>query len=273
MTHAVQPLPAATVTLVRDTPGGVEVLMLQRNHQSGFMPGMFLFPGGALDPEDGSRSVLARCPGLDDEAACNALGVGSGALAYWAAAIRESFEEAAVLLAYDSEGALVNPRAPGRARRFEDYRRRLNAGEPVLAAMLEQEDLTLAVDRLTYFSHWITPVGAPRRYDTRFFVAVAPHDQEALPDNVEAIHHVWVKPAAAVDRYRSGEYKMRTPTIRTLERFADFSTADSLIAGLRGQQAIPAMLPRISRSGERLLPGDPGYDEIAAAEDQGKWTT
>ena len=61
--------------------------------------------------------------------------------------------------------------------------------------MLESEGLTLAVDRLTYFSHWITPESAPRRYDTRFFAAIAPDDQEALPDNVEAIHHVWVNPA------------------------------------------------------------------------------
>jgi len=273
MTKVVPALPAATVTLVRDTDAGVEVLMLQRNHQSGFMPGMFLFPGGALDPEDSAEAVLGRCGGLSDAAAGATLGIAGGAVAYWAAAIREAFEEASVLLAYDGNGSLVNPRSADRLGRFEDYRRRLNAGEPVLASMLEREDLTLAVDRLTYFSHWITPIGAPRRYDTRFFVAVAPHDQEALPDNVEAIHHVWVRPGEAVERYRSGEYKMRTPTIRTLERFAEFTTTDSLIDSLRSQQAIPALQPRIGRNGERLLPGDPGYDELAAIEAQGKWTT
>ena len=266
-------LPAATVTLVRDMPRGLEVLMLQRNHQSGFMPGMFLFPGGALDAGDADPAVLARCAGLSDEAASTALGIPSGGLRYWAAAIRESFEEAGVLLACDACGALVNPRTAPRAGRFEEYRTRLNAGEEVLADLLQLEDLTLAVDRLTYFSHWITPVGAPRRYDTRFFVATAPHDQEALPDNVEAIHHVWVSPGSALDRYRSGEFKMRTPTIRTLEQFAAFTTVDSLIAALREQQAIPAMLPRIGPRGERLLPGDPGYDEIAAAEAQGQWKT
>jgi len=192
MNKAVPALPAATVTLVRDTPDGVEVLMLQRNHQSGFMPGMFLFPGGALDPEDQARAVLGRCAGLDDTAACAALGIAAGALAYWAAAIRESFEEAAMLLAYDESGALVNPQTHERLGRFEEYRRRLNAGEPVLASMLERENLTLAVDRMTYFSHWITPIGAPRRYDTRFFVARAPAGQvvrgppgdEAAPDEL-----------------------------------------------------------------------------------------
>jgi hypothetical protein len=167
----------------------------------------------------------------------------------------------------------VNPRDPDRIARFDEYRRKLNAGEQDLGAMLEAEHLTLAVERLTYFSHWITPVNAPRRYDTRFFVAVAPEGQEAAPDNVEAIHHVWVNPARAVDRYRSGEYKMRTPTIRTLEQFAAFDTTHALIAGLRALRTIPAMLPRIGPDGKRLLPGDPGYDDLAAMEAQGQWKT
>lgn len=266
-------LPAATVTLVRDTAQGVEVLMLQRNHQSGFMPGMFLFPGGALDPGDHAPEVAARCPTLDDRTASAALGLTEGGLAYWAAAIREAFEEAAVLLARDDTGSLVNPRDPQRAERFDEYRRKLNAGEQELGPILDAERLTLAVERLTYFSHWITPVNAPRRYDTRFFVAVAPEGQEAAPDNVEAIHHVWVNPAHAVDRYRSGEYKMRTPTIRTLEQLAAYDRTDTLIAGLSELRSIPAMLPRIASDGKRLLPGDAGYEELAAAETQGQWKT
>lgn len=264
-------LPAATVTLVRDTGHGVEVLMLQRNHQSGFMPGMFLFPGGAVDEGDRAAAVHARCAGVDDAQASAALGLAEGGLAYWAAAIRESFEEAGVLLAYDARGALVNPGEPDKLARFGDYRRRLNAGDAVLEPMLDAEGLTLATDRLTYFSHWITPVNAPRRYDTRFFVAVAPEGQEGLPDLVETIHHTWVVPAVAIDRYRAGEYKMRTPTISTLEKFAAFDRVDALIEALRTQTAIPPILPRISASGKRLLPGEPGYEEAAASGAQGKW--
>jgi 8-oxo-dGTP pyrophosphatase MutT (NUDIX family) len=268
---AVPALPAATVTLLRDTPRGLEVLMLQRNHQSAFMPGMFLFPGGAIDPGDSAAAVLARCSGLDDAAASAALGVEKGGLAHWAAAIRESFEEASVLLAYDAHGAFVNPGDPSRIERFAEYRRQLNAGEQDLAPMLESEGLRLAVDRLTYFSHWITPATAPRRYDTRFFAAIAPEGQEAAADNVEAIHHVWVNPAEAAERYRSGQYKMRTPTIRTLERFSPFSSAEALVSALRAQPVPAAILPRISPKGERLVPGDPGYDELASVEAQGKW--
>ena len=270
---SVPALPAATVTLVRDTPAGLEVLMLQRNFQSGFMPGMFLFPGGALDPGDQVTAVLARCAGVDDQSASAALGMPSGGLAYCAAAIRECFEEAGVLLAYGEDGQVVNPGDAKHVARFTAYRRQLNAGEDILGQMLEGERLRLAVDRLTYFSHWITPVTAPRRYDTRFFVAVAPEGQEALPDNVEAIHHLWVNPAAAVERHRAGEFKMRTPTIRTLEQFAAFDTVDALVAALRAQPAIPAILPRIGLRGQRLLPGDPGYEDIAAVDDQGKWKT
>ncbi len=266
-------LPAATVTLVRDTASGLEVLLLQRNFQSGFMPGMFLFPGGGLDSGDQVDAVLSRCAGLDDALASAALGVSRGGLGYWAAALRESFEEASVLLAYGEDGELVHPGHPERIERFTEYRRRLNAGEDILAEILERERLRLAVDRLTYFSHWITPVTAPRRYDTRFFAAVAPEGQEALPDNVEAIHHVWLHPRVAVERHRAGEYNMRTPTIRTLEQFAAFDTTDALIAHLRARPVAPAILPRIGPAGERLLPGDPGYDEVASAEAQGLWKT
>jgi 8-oxo-dGTP pyrophosphatase MutT (NUDIX family) len=245
--------------------------MLQRNFQSGFMPGMFLFPGGGLDPGDQSAAVHARCADLDDERASAALGIESGGLAYWAAAIREAFEEAGVLLAYDEAGALVNPGEASHLARYDEYRRKLNAAEDILPQMLEREGLRLAVDRLTYFSHWITPVTAPRRYDTRFFAAVAPEGQEALPDKVEAIHHVWVNPAEAVKRHYAGEYKMRTPTIRTLEQFSAFDTAAALVEHLRGQPPAPAIMPRLGPQGERLVPGDPGYEELASPDAQGPW--
>jgi 8-oxo-dGTP pyrophosphatase MutT (NUDIX family) len=264
-------LPAATVTLVRDTHASLEVLMLQRNYRSGFMPGVFLFPGGALDPEDASDAVITRCAGIDDAGSSAVLGLAKGGLAYWTAAIRESFEEAGVLLAYDDAGELVNPGTPSRIGRFEDYRRRLNAGEACLGEMLEREGLRLATDRLTYFGHWITPVTAPRRYDTRFFVAVAPEGQEALPDNVEAIHHVWVNPAHALERNRAGRFGMRTPTIRTLEHFAQHDTVETLIAALRKQPIARALLPRIGPDGRVLLPGDPGYEAVEAAHAQGQW--
>ncbi|MCW5606199.1 MAG: NUDIX domain-containing protein [Burkholderiales bacterium] len=265
------PLPAATVTLVRDGASGVEVLMMQRNFQSGFMPGMYLFPGGALDEADASAEICGLCSGLDDATASGILGVPRGGLAYWVAAIRESFEEAGVLLTYDRSGALVTLSRAEAAARFSERRSALNAGACEFCALLREEGLRLATDRLVYFSHWITPVTAPRRYDTRFFLAAAPENQDPLHDNQETIGHLWVNPGAALDRHRSGQFNMRTPTIRTLEEFADYASVGSLMQALRARRNIPALLPRIGRDGRRLMPGDAGYEEAAAAEAQGTW--
>src|SRR5512134_489906 len=102
------PLPAATVAIVRDARGGIEVLLLQRNFRSGFVAGVHLFPGGALDEADAAAEVGALCCGLDDHAACRILGIEAGGLAYWVAAIREAFEEAGILLACDRYGNLVS---------------------------------------------------------------------------------------------------------------------------------------------------------------------
>jgi len=265
------PLPAATVTLVRDTVRGLGVLLLQRNLNSGFMPGVHVFPGGALDETDHAPELYALCAGLDDAAASRILGMERGGLAYWIASVRESFEEAGILLACDGRGDVVTLADPAASERFRSHRQALNAGKRGFAAVMQSEDLRLATDRLTYFSHWITPIGAPRRYDTRFFLAVAPGRQEASHDGGEIIAHAWLRPAEALDRYRRDEIKMRTPTIKTLELFCEFATVESLIAGLRAQTKIPALLPRLTRDGRSLLPGEPGYEEAGSAEGQGRW--
>ncbi len=263
------PLPAATVTLVRDGARGLEVLLLQRNFNSGFMPGVYLFPGGALDEEDNADAVAELCAGMDDGRASAALGLPSGGLAYWAAAIRESFEEAGVLLAYDERGDVVRMNDPAVRERYSAYRAEINEKRLGIVPLLKAERLRFAADRLTYFSNWITPVGAPRRYDTKFFVAAAPAEQEALHDNHETIHHVWISPAEALEHNRSGKFKMRTPTVRTLEEFVEYATTGALIAAMQARTNIPAILPRLNARGERILPGDPRYEK--AGEEQAKW--
>ncbi|MGQ0752026.1 MAG: NUDIX hydrolase [Betaproteobacteria bacterium] len=265
------PLPAATVTLVRDSDEGPEVLMLQRNFQSGFMPGMYIFPGGALDPSDTTAAACALCARLDDAAASRLLKVERGGLAYWVAAIRESFEEAGVLLACDARGNPVTLGDSAMIARFDAERTRLNAGAGDFVAFMDAEGLRLAVDQLVYFGHWITPVGAPRRYDTRFFIARAPAGQQPLHDNVETIAHVWMRPFAALAAHARGEFSMRTPTVKTLESFAQHGSVDELMAAMRALHEIPAVLPRISRDGRRLLPGEPGYEGAASAEGRGSW--
>jgi 8-oxo-dGTP pyrophosphatase MutT (NUDIX family) len=246
--------------------------MLQRNFQSGFMPGMHLFPGGALDQADSAADAAVLCCGLDDVIASRILGLQSGGLAYWIAAIRESFEEAGILLAYDAGGELVSLADETAATRLLAQRRSLNTGERDFVSVLRTEGLRLAADRLTFFSHWITPVGAPRRYDTRFFLAVAPEGQEPLHDSLEAIDHIWVSPGEALDRQRKGVLKMRTPTVHTLQLFADYDSVETLRAALDARRDIGAILPRITKDGRRLLPGDAGYEDAVAEEGQGKWS-
>ncbi|MEQ1773087.1 MAG: NUDIX hydrolase [Burkholderiales bacterium] len=269
MNDVLNPRPAATVTLVRDTPHGFEVLMMQRNFQSVFMPGMHVFPGGAVDSHDSSGEIAALCTGLDDAEASRKLGIASGGLAYWVAAIRESFEEAGILLACNDNGEIVTLDDSVRAERFHSYRRRVEHGEHPLSEMLKDEGLQLPLQQMTYFSHWITPVGAPRRYDTRFFVAAAPEAQQPLHDNRETINHVWVRPSEALSLNKQKKFDMRTPTVHTLRLFADHDNVASLTKGLQALGAIPVIEPRIARSGRRVLPGDPEYEAAGTAAGRG----
>jgi len=259
----ITPLPAATVTLVRDAPRGVEVLMMQRSHRLNFMPGVHVFPGGGLDTTDGSPEMYALCAGLEDTAASRALGIERGGLAYWVAAIREAFEEAGILLAYDRTGAIVD--LEGNADRFRAHRGTLHARNGDFGAIMREESLRLAVDRLTYFGHWITPVTVPRRYDTRFFLAVAPESQEVSHDEHETIAHVWLRPHEALEMCARQTLSMRFPTIKTLERFADCTTAKELATELKSSPVVRALLPRITTDGKTLLPGEPGYEEAGQA--------
>ena len=260
------PRPAATVTLVRNAQSGqgFEVLMMQRSFQVVFVPGGYVFPGGALDPQDSSDDIAALCSGLTDVEASRRLGVASGGLAYWVAAIRESFEEAGILFACNSRGEMVTLDDDASAQRFHAYRKRVEQGEHTLAAMLRDEGLHLPLQHMAYFSHWITPPGGKRRYDTRFFVAVAPPAQKPLHDNGETINHQWVRPARALDLHRQGEFTMLPPAVNSLRFLAEHDSIESLMASARALKDIPMIAPRIGKDGRRLLPGMPGYEEAAA---------
>jgi 8-oxo-dGTP pyrophosphatase MutT (NUDIX family) len=267
-----EPRPAATITVLRDTERGLEVLMLKRNLNSVFVPGVHIFPGGTLDEADHEPGLHALCDGPDDLVASRILGIERGGLAYWIAAIRELFEEAGLLLARRSGGVLLELTEAGAAERFSAHRKRMDSGEEPFNAVVTEEKLRLATDRLRYFGHWITPLGAVRRYDTRFFVAVAPEHQVVEHDNREAIAHEWVRPADIIERHRRGECQLRTPTLHTLQRFGRFDATPALFAAVDAEHRIPAITPRITREGRLVLPGEPGYDEAATPEGRGEWT-
>jgi 8-oxo-dGTP pyrophosphatase MutT (NUDIX family) len=217
--------------LLRDGDQGLEVLMLRRTEAAVFSPGAHVFPGGALDPADAGDDVAAYCNGLDDLVASKALGIAEGGLAYFVAAVRECFEEAGVLLAAsDRDDRLCAFDEEDTAARFAVHRRAVHNGSTPLATVCANEHITLAVDRLVPFSHWITPPGPPRRFDTRFFIADAPPFQDATPDDREATETRWARPIDMLDAFARGEIDLILPTQRSLEALADHSNAATAIA-------------------------------------------
>jgi glyoxylase-like metal-dependent hydrolase (beta-lactamase superfamily II)/8-oxo-dGTP pyrophosphatase MutT (NUDIX family) len=269
------PRPAATLVLVRDTNSGMEVFMIRRSQAAEFVGGAYVFPGGGVDASDASAELAAHCEGLDDIEASRLLGVERGGLAYWAAALRECFEEAGLLLAHDELGDYADLDHPQRAEVFAQWRQSVRSGQTTLAELCREHQLRLAVGRLAYYSHWITQPGRPRRYDTRFFVAEAPLAQTPSHDNSETVDHLWIQPAEALERHRRGDLHLVFPTIKTLESIAGFSTAAALMEFARSPRTMPTMAPRAAttREGRKILvPGDYAYAEIGRLDPEGKGT-
>jgi 8-oxo-dGTP pyrophosphatase MutT (NUDIX family) len=258
---------AATVMLVRDDPD-FEVFMLRRNLEAAFMGGAYVFPGGAVDPDDRAPELLARCNGRDDAGASAALGLPAGGLGFWVAAVREAFEEAGVLLARSADTGLpVDLDDGARAARLERARRAVGGGDCAFLDVVRDEDVLLDVGALHLFSHWITPAVSPRRFDTWFFVAAAPEGHAYLHDDGETVASVWIRPADALDRAERGELELIFPTVRNLEQLARFRTAQDLLEAASGAAADGAGPVRMvgDAGGRRiLLPIDPGFGEGVA---------
>jgi 8-oxo-dGTP pyrophosphatase MutT (NUDIX family) len=262
MSSVLEPRPAATVLLVRDGSAGVEVLMLRRNLNSDFVGGAYVFPGGSVDSADASLDV--GDPDFTDAYASRRLSLPEGGLAYYVACLREVFEESGLLLATTRDGRYVTFDHEPTRDRFAEYRRELNEGRISFRDIVLREELQLDLRSLEYYSHWVTPVGPPRRYDTRFFVAHAPERQVAAHDAGETVADVWIAPSDALERARRGELEMIFPTVKNLEDIAHLGSAHDVVNFARERLSIPKVEPRIvTRDGRAdiLMPGDPGYDE------------
>jgi len=266
---------AATVMLVRDAAepdrdgSTLEVLMVRRNLNSDFVGGAFVFPGGSVDPLDGGAEAEAACIGRSDAEASTLLGIASGGLAYWVAALRETFEEAGLLLATRPGGPPLLAGEVGEEARFVAERAAVNAGTRRFLDLCRDEGLRLLVGEVHYFAHWIAPRGAPRRFDTRFFVAAAPPGQKAAHDAGETIADTWISPRQALEGHRNGVFELIFPTIRNLQAIGRFATAGALLeAAERASGAVPTIEPRVVADGNGvriLLPGDEGYDDVQEA--------
>ena len=258
---------AATVMLVRDGSAGLEVFMLRRNLNSDFVGGAYVFPGGGVDVADADERLEAICDGRTDADASALLGVERGGLAFWVAAVRESFEEAGLLLATDHAEVPLRFDDPDVDARFLVHRQAVDSGRRSLREVCEDEGLRLSVGRIQYFSRWITPLGAPRRYDTRFFVAHPPEGQVPLHDDREVVANLWIRPQDALDRHRAGEFELIFPTVRSLEALTRFAAADQVVEHAAAIARVEPVLPTMEegRHGLRIvLPGDERYDAVTS---------
>jgi 8-oxo-dGTP pyrophosphatase MutT (NUDIX family) len=258
--------PAATVLLVRDADaGGVEVFMLRRTFNAAFASGMFVFPGGKVDDVDGVDEIAELCDGLTDAHASSLLGIANGGLAYWVACIRECFEEAGVLLArHETTGDVVRFDDEATAQRFEVERENIHDGSVALLDLCKREGLRLTTDDIHYVSHWITPMGEKRRFDTRFFIARAPQAQEPLHDDGETIESFWISPQEAIERAHEKDLMLMPPTKANIEFLLPYKTADEVLAAAAQVGMPQTILPKLKIDADGrvvgiAMPGDPEY--------------
>ncbi|MEU7551038.1 NUDIX hydrolase [Streptomyces sp. NPDC044571] len=253
----VEPRRAATVMLLRDTPEGPAVHMLRRRASMAFAGGAYAYPGGGVDPRD--EDHLVGWAGPDQEAWAARLGTDPRtAQAIVCSAVRETFEEAGVLLAGETADTVVGDTT---GDDWEADRLALVARELSFAEFLDRRGLRLRSDLLGAWARWITPEFEPRRYDTWFFVAALPEGQRTRNASTEADRTVWIRPAEAADGYDKGELLMMPPTISTLRSLEPYGRAAEALAAASAQDLTPVLAQAALEDGELVLSW-PGHDEF-----------
>ncbi len=251
------PVPAATILLLRDSEisTDLEVFMVVRHHQIDFASGALVFPGGKAHAHDRDPGVRDLCDGAE-----NATDV---ELSLMVAAIREAFEESGVLLA-----------RAGKSSEFVDadllesldrFRGELDKGDLPILEFLKANDLRLACDALTRYSHWVTPEFMPKRFDTHFYLAIPPSFHNALHDGSETVDSVWISPQQALSDADEGKRTIIFPTRMNLQKLAESSNADEAILHAQ-QRKISPVMPFIETRNEEpylCLPSDAGYGDVA----------
>ena len=267
---------AATVVILRETAGRLEALLLQRPATASFAAGEWVFPGGSLEAEDCRARSLALVHGADarmlSALRCEALGArldAELALGLCFAACRETFEESGILLARHRSGAPCS----GEPLRLAQHERLTGAHTPAtFCGLLERHDLVVASDALVYFSNWLTPLSAPRRFDARFFITHLPPEQAVADRLFEVEVARWLP---VEDRPGGPEVEppiTAPPTLLTLRELALLYAREGSLARLldaaRALDPAVVMLKIVKRTGglEALFPWD---EEYAAAAGTG----
>ncbi len=248
--------PASTILLLRDaaTESAIEVFMMVRHYQIEFASGALVFPGGSVDA--GDRDIIDK-----PELYAAAEDGGDGMLNFRIAAVRETFEESGILLARPrGSGELI---AAPRASDIEAaHRTSLCEGKISFAQILADNDLTLALDLLVPYAHWITPEGLPKRFDTWFFLAAAPPEQLGMHDGKESTDSIWLPTHEALEGGKSGRFTLPFPTTRNLIKLGKQPNVAAALADARGKPVVTVM-PIMTRNGDKRqlrIPLEAGYD-------------
>jgi 8-oxo-dGTP pyrophosphatase MutT (NUDIX family) len=253
---------AATVILIRPSKAGDWEIFLARRHQKqAFMAGAYVFPGGQLEETDSGPQLENYIKTVDVFNPCRLLQDSSlpkeKALGFFIAAIRETFEEAGILLGGKATGKFVSFYDKNVLKRFNDYRRELNTSQITLAEIARKEKILLFPDTLIPYAHWITPEFEKMRFNTRFFLAKLPPDQTPVADAVELTESLWVTPQKALEMHRERKIILMPPTLKTIEELADFKDIDELFSATKKKIIYP-ILPQLAGNSLKL-PHDPEY--------------
>jgi 8-oxo-dGTP pyrophosphatase MutT (NUDIX family) len=269
---AAPPRKAATIILLREKlPKGFEVLLLKRHDKSNFFAGNYVYPGGGLEPQDCVPEIHPFCRGLSPGEASRILGGSTPpdeSLGYWVAAVRELFEEAGILLAYSRKGSANQAELLTDPAKLSEYRTSLQNRQIAFQEIAQAEGLSLALDRVIYYAHWITPEARPIRFDTRFFLARHPEGQEVDHDRQETTARAWISPAEALEANLRGEIVLSPPTLKTLEDLSRFQSVQDLLPRAREARK-PSILPILAKVPEGPLlvfPWDPEYEVFKGGE-------
>ncbi|MFM9372331.1 NUDIX hydrolase [Streptomyces sp. Da 82-17] len=254
----VRPRRAATVMLLKDTADGIAVHMLRRRASMAFAGGAYAYPGGGVDPRDHERLVAWAGPGRAEWA--RRLGVTSEteAQAIVCAAVRETYEEAGVLLAGPNGNSVVSDTT---GAGWEADREALVARDLSFAEFLDRRGLVLRSDLLGAWTRWITPEFEPRRYDTWFFVAALPEGQRTRNVSTEADRTLWVRPAEALAGYGRGDLLMMPPTVATLRQLDAYDKAGTALGAADDRDLTPVLAQARLENGELVLAW-PGHEEF-----------
>ena len=268
----VVPKNAATIILLKDKkPEEFEAFLLRRHEKSSFMGGNFVYPGGRVDRDDGSLEICSFSKGITFDEAQKILGEKISpeeSFAHWIAGIRELFEEAGVLLAYDQKGNFFQIKNRDEQEKFFNYRALLQKGGITICEMAQREKLLFALDQLHYYAHWITPEARSERFDTRFFLARYPLGQEASHDQRETTAGIWITPQKALEENLKGEVFLSPPTLKTLEDLSRFKSIDEIFSSLKEGEIQPILpiLTKIPSGPLIIFPWDPEYEIFQKGE-------